>query len=193
MGVGRNQDGLAEASLAFENDPLSAYATTVLSLALATVRGFDEAVLQGQNAVQQDPESFLATWELACAYHWKGQHEEAIAILEPLWANSGHNWVALALVPAYMRAGREDRARSLYESLMDRYRREYVQPFVLAVSAAAVGEHEAAIRFCEAAIDGRDMLFARFSRWWPDFERVRADGRYDDTLVRFNSRERTAR
>ena len=112
-------------------------------------------------------------------------------MFEPLWANSGHNWVTLGLVPAYMRAGREDRARSLYESLVDRQAREYVQPFVLALSATAVGEHEAAIRFCEAAIEGRDMLFALFNRWWPDFERVRADRRYDDILVRFNSRERT--
>jgi eukaryotic-like serine/threonine-protein kinase len=190
-GVGRDQDGLAEAWLAFENDSLSAYATTVLSLALATVQRFDEAVVQGRNAVQHDPESFLAKWELACAYHWNGQHEEAIAIFEPLWANSGHNWVALGLVPAYMRSGREDQARSLYESLVDRHAREYVQPFVLAVGATAVGDHEAAIRFCEVAIDGRDMLFALFNRWWPDFERVRADRRYDDILVRFNSRDRT--
>jgi len=43
-GVGRDQDGLAEARLAFENDPLSAYATTVLSLALATVKRHEEAV-----------------------------------------------------------------------------------------------------------------------------------------------------
>jgi tetratricopeptide (TPR) repeat protein len=153
-GVGRDQDGLAEAERAFENDPLSAYATTVLSLALATVKRRDEAVRQAQNAVQQDPESFLAKWELACAYHWNCQHEKAIAIFEPLWANSGHNWVTLGLVPAYMRAGGEDRARSLYESLVDRHAREYVQPFVLALSATAVGEHEAAIRFCEAAIEG---------------------------------------
>jgi tetratricopeptide (TPR) repeat protein len=191
-GVGRDQDGLAEARRAVEDDPLSAYATTVLSLALATVQRFDEAVLQAHNAVLHDPDSFLAKWELACAYHWKGQYEEAIAIFEPLWANSGHNWVALGLIPAYMRAGCQDRARSLYESLVDRDRREYIQPFVLAVSATAVGDHEAAIRFCETAIDGRDMLFAIFSRWWPDFERVRADRRYDDILVRFNSRERTA-
>ncbi len=191
-GVGRDQDGLAEAQRAVEDDPLSAYATTVLSLALATVQRFDEAVLQAHNAVLHDPDSFLAKWELACAYHWNGQHGEAIAIFEALWANSGHNWVALGLVPAYMRAGCQDRARSLYESLVDRDRREYVQPFVLAVSATAVGDHEAAMRFCEAAIDGRDMLFAIFSRWWPDFERVRADRRYDDILVRFNSRERTA-
>ena len=190
-GVGRDQDGLAEAWLAFENDPLSAYATTVLSLALATVQRFDDAVVQGHNAVQHDPDSFLAKWELAFAYHWKGQHEEAIRMFEPLWANSGHNWVALGLVPAYMRAGREDRARSLYASLVDRDAREYVQPFVLAVSATAVGDQEAAIRFCEAAIEGRDMLFALFGRWWPDFERIRADPRYDDLLVRFNARRGT--
>ena len=73
---------------------------------------------------------------------------------------------------------------------MNRDAREYVQPFVLALSATAVGEHEAAIRYCEAAIEGGDMLFALFNRWWPDFEHVRADRRYDDILVRFNSRER---
>jgi hypothetical protein len=32
------------------------------------------------------------------------------------------------------------------------------------------------------------MLFALFGRWWPDFERVRADRRYADLLARFNSR-----
>ena len=103
-GVGRYQDGLAEAWLAFEADPLSAYATTVLSLALATVQRFDEAVLQARNAVQHDPESFLAQWELGLAYHWNAQHEEAIAVLEPLWANSGHNWVAHGTRPR-VRAG----------------------------------------------------------------------------------------
>ena len=59
-GVGRFEDGLAETWRAFEADPLSAYATTVLSFALATVQRFDEAVLQARTAVQQDPESFLA-------------------------------------------------------------------------------------------------------------------------------------
>src|SRR4029079_16993416 len=34
-GVGRDQDGLAEAWLAFETDPLSAYATPCISLRLA--------------------------------------------------------------------------------------------------------------------------------------------------------------
>ncbi len=190
-GVGRYQDGLAEAWLAFEADPLSAYATTVLSLGLAAAQRFGEAVHHARNAVHHDPQSFLAQWVLGLVYHWNAQHEDAIAILEPLWASSGHNWVALGLVPACVRAGRKDQARNVYQSLLDREAREYVQPFALAVTATALGEHDAAIGFCEAAIKGRDMLFALMHRWWPDFEPVRADRRYPDIVVRFNSRGRT--
>ena len=188
-GVGRNDDGLAEAWRAFEADPLSSYVTTVVSFALAAVKRFDEAVLQARNAVQHDPQSFLAQWELGLAYHWNSQHAEAVAVLEPLWAaDSGHNWVGMGLVPAYVRAGHVDQARRVYESLLARQAREYVQPFVLAVSATALGDDEAAIGFCEAAIDGRDTLFALMNRWWPDFAPVRADLRYTDILARFNSR-----
>jgi hypothetical protein len=61
---------------------------------------------------------------------------------------------------------------------------------VLAVGATAVGDQEAAIRFCDAAIEGRDLLFALFNRWWPDFAPVRANRCYEDILGRFNSRER---
>ena len=190
-GVGRYEDGLTEARLALDADPLSAYARTVLALALATMQRFDEAVLQARNAVQQDPESFLAQWTLGMAYHWNTQPEDAIELLEPLWAKTGHIWVALGLVPAYAQAGLEDKARKLHQSLLARHACEYVQPFVLAVSATSVGDLEAGIGFCEAAIEGRDMLFALFNRWWPDFERVRADARYDEIIVRFNARGRT--
>ena len=191
-GVGRYQDGLTEARLAFEADPLSAYARTVLSLALATVQRFDEAVHQARNAKQQDPESFLAEWTLGLAHHWNAQPEDAIELLEPLWARTGHNWVAMGLVPAYVQAGLEGQAQKLHQSMLARHAREYVQPFVLAVSATSLGDLEAALGFCEAAIEGRDMLFALFNRWWPDFERVRADRRYDEILVRFNLRSARA-
>jgi tetratricopeptide (TPR) repeat protein len=147
-------------------------------------------VLEARSALQQDPDSFLSKWTLGFAYHWNGQYEEAIAVFEPLWASSGHYWVAMGLVPAYMRVGREEQARHLYESLVARQTREYIQPFVLAVSAAAIGDLDAAIGFCEAAVDGRDMLFALVNRWWPDFEPVRADSDYRNILVRFDSRER---
>ena len=54
-GVGRIDEGLREAWRAFESDPLSGYATMVLSFALATADRFEEAVAHARTAVQYDP------------------------------------------------------------------------------------------------------------------------------------------
>ena len=35
------------------------------------------------------------------------------------------------------------------------------------------GNHDAAIAFCEDAIEDVDMLFALFNQWLPDFEAIR--------------------
>ena len=63
-------------------------------------------------------------------------------------------------------------------------------PFVLAVCASALGDREAAISFCEDAVEARDMLFALFHLWLPDFEPVRADPRFPDVQARFNAQGR---
>ena len=189
-GVGRLEQGLAETQRASDADPLSSYASMVLSFGLATVQRFDEAVLRARTAVQQDPESFVAAWELGLAYHWNRQHHEAIGVLEPLWVDSGHNWVAVGLAPTYVEAGRRDKARALFEALIARRAKEYVPPFVLAVSSAALRDIDAAIAYSEEAVESRDMLFALFHRWLPDFAVVRADPRFPPILARFNARGR---
>jgi hypothetical protein len=52
------------------------------------------------------------------------------------------------------------------------------------------GDLDAAIQFCERAMDERDMLFALFQRWLPDFEPVRNDSRFAAILGRFNAQRR---
>jgi serine/threonine-protein kinase len=189
-GVGRLDEGLAEVQRAHEADPLSGYATSVLSFALASVRRFPEALARARTAIEQDPESFLVQWELGLTHHWNHQYEEAIAVFEPLWADTGHNWVALGLAPTYAKSGRPEDARTIYDALMARRSQEYVPPFVLAVCLSALGEHEAAIAACEEAIACRDMLFALFYRWLPDIESVRVDARFPDIVERFNASRR---
>lgn len=93
----------------------------------------------------------------------------------------------MGLVPACVRAGRAEQALGVYEQLLTRQVVEYVQPFVLAVCASALGEVEAALAHCESAVAGRDLLFALLHRWWPDFEPVRSDRRGAGIIDRFNS------
>jgi len=54
------------------------------------------------------------------------------------------------------------------------------------VSLAQTSCRFLAIAYCEAAIEGRDTVFALFHSWFPDFELVRTDPRFPDILTRFN-------
>ena len=189
--VGRLRDGLAESQRAIEDDPLSSYAWTVWSFALATVQRYEEAVRAAETAVEHDPESYLAQWELGLAYHWNQQYDQAIATLEPLWTQTGgHGWIILGLVPAFVRTGRVDDARRVFDGLLDPANDAYVPAFNLALCASVLGDHERAIAFCEKSIETHDMLFGLFSRWLPDFDAVRNDRRFPDIVARFNARRR---
>ena len=187
--VSRLDEGLAQARQAFESDPLSAYATMVLSFALGTVGRAEPALGYAKTAVEQDPQSFVGRFELAIAFRWNGQYGQELSLLERLSAESPHNtWVAFRLVSTYARVGRLDEARAIYDGLLARRAQEYVPPFVLAACETALGDHEGAIASCAAAVDARDMVLALFHSWMPDFEAVRADPRFADLMQRFNAR-----
>jgi serine/threonine-protein kinase len=187
-GLLRSEDGLAELWRAFDVDPLSSYTSAGLSFALAGVKRFGEAIVQARSAVERDPDSFVARCALGMAYQWNGQHDECIAVLEPLYQKTSHTWPSLSLVPSYLKVARLEDAQKIYTAFLDRQTREYVPPFILALSAGALGDMDAAFRHCNEAIEERDLQFAAWHAWWPDFEAVRRDPRFADIRRRFNAR-----
>ena len=88
-----------------------------------------------------------------------GNTTEALSVLEALWAELPDNiWLTLQIVPTYAKVGRLEEARAIYDGLLARRAQEYVPPFVLAVCETALGDHEAAIASCVAAVEARDVL-----------------------------------
>ena len=187
-GVLRSEAALVELRRALAADPLSAYVSAVLSFGLSGVKRFDEAILQARAGIELDPESFVARMALGMACHWKGEHGDAITVLEPTYASTRHMWPLTVLAFAYMKAGLEGRTEAIYESLLDRQTREYVPPFVLALCASALGNVEAAYRHCDQAVEEGDVQFAAWFEWWPDLEAVRCDPRFAEIRRRFNAR-----
>jgi serine/threonine-protein kinase len=189
--VARLDDGLAQVWQAFRADPLSAYATAVVSFALGTASRAQEAVEYAKAAVAQDPPSFLPRWMLAFAYRFNGQYEEALAVIETLWVESPNTWAAIQIVPTCAKLGRADRARGIYEELRARSTHAYVSPFALAICASGLGDHEDALAFSTAAVDSRDVLLALLHSWIPDLDQLRADPEFTRLVNRFNSRARS--
>lgn len=188
--AGRFDEGLEHAWHAYEADPLSSYATTVASFALAGVGRYDDALAYARMAVEQDPHAFLGRWELVFAYRWCGLHEEAAAAAEQLWASSPSIWALLQVVPTYARVGRLADARQIFEQALERSEREYVPPFALAICANGLGDHETAIAFSARAAEERDVLLPAFQAWVPGIESLRADPRFVAIRERLDQRAR---
>jgi hypothetical protein len=67
--------------------------------------------------------------------------------------------------------------------LMARAAREYVSPFLLALSAAAAGETGDSMRFAHLAYEIRDPQLSVFGKYWPGTKRLREDPSFNKILA----------
>ncbi len=161
--TGRLTDGIAQAKLALECDPLSSYAHTLLGFTCWYAAKHAEAIEACERAVELDSESFLARWCQHLALHLAGRTEDALAVGEQVLAMSGrHPWAVMSLAVILGDCGRTADAEALYAELMARSRRGYIQPVTLAGAAAAAGLEDEAIRHATQAFKMREP----FCRIW---------------------------
>ncbi len=97
-----------------------------------------------------------------------------------------HVWALASLVMTYAAWGKAAEAGALYRELEVRCTREYVQPSMLAPSAAAVGAMDRAVEIAQRALDEKDPLFVMLARSWPGYDRLRSDSRFLDIVSRLN-------
>jgi tetratricopeptide (TPR) repeat protein len=124
---------------------------------------------------------------LGNACHWSGRFDEAVHAYERLLSMSGrHPWALVGLAAAYATMGRDAEAKGLHAELLAQRGNRYVQPTMLAMSASAAGDHEAAIGFCRQCVPERDALFGIFKQLFVDLDGVRADPRFEGIVSQFD-------
>ncbi|HEX9799020.1 MAG TPA: hypothetical protein VGC00_02510, partial [Thermoanaerobaculia bacterium] len=135
-------------------DPLDSNAQRYLGIQLGHLRRYDEAIhhLLEANRLAPAGES-PGDWTLGRLYPYVGRATEAVKIAE-LRVERSHasptalrNW-RLLLGWAYARAGRSEQGRQLLTELESGAGSLTVQ-YLMAVVAAALGEHERALRHLE--------------------------------------------
>jgi TolB-like protein/Tfp pilus assembly protein PilF len=176
---GRLDEGVAQAKLALESDPLSAYANALFGFTSSMAGRYVEGVQISERAVQLDPESFIVRWCHRVTLYFSRGFEEAVAVGELAAAMSGrHPWVMGTLAAALADWGKPSEAEAIYAELTGRARRSYVPPSVLALTAAAAGNPGQAICHAREAFEIRDPMSQFFlSRLHPTSARLLADPR----------------
>jgi adenylate cyclase len=154
---GRLAEGVAQAKLALESDPLSSYTHTIYSLTSGNAGKHAEAIQASRRAVELDSESYLARGSLFLVLHLGGLFEESVAVSEAALAMSGrHSWSMAVLAVVFADWGRPADADAIHAEMVARARRQYVPPALLAVSASAAGSENEAIRHAQEALEIRD-------------------------------------
>jgi serine/threonine protein kinase/tetratricopeptide (TPR) repeat protein len=178
---GRIEEGVAEARLALESDPLSSYAMTMHALTLIMAGRNVEAITSAQKAIEADPDSNIAVWSLGQAFAWSGKTDEALHTHQRAAAKAQSAFSLTPLVSAFARAGRPVDALAVHEELTARATRDYVPPAFLAMTAAAAGLPDDALAYAENAWKMRDP-FLYFARFYPDYEWHRGQPRFQTIL-----------
>jgi len=105
------------------------------------------------------------------------QYKKAI----PLSGNSPDEPATLAL--AYAKSGKRKQALEVLEDLKKRSERSYVPPTLMALTYAALGEQNDALKWLNKAFQDRDGILP-FSKVDPMFEDLRSDPKYAEVLSR---------
>jgi serine/threonine protein kinase/Flp pilus assembly protein TadD len=182
---GRIEEGLVEARRAVEGDPLSAYAASILALALVPAGHSAEALDSARLATQRDPDALVTHWIHGLVAHWSGSAKEAIAAFERASVVSGrHPYTLSHCALAHRTLGNMAEARALHEELKALSSKAYVSNGVLLVSALAVGDFDAAMDYALQACDEREPIVILYSRTFPDLQPLREDPRFAEVMRR---------
>ena len=178
IATGRSDEALAESRRAIELDPLSLVINTGFGSRLYLARRFDEAIAQCRKTLELDPAYGGARRCLALAYTERGAHEQAVRELERDGSGSTQTPSALAdLGYVYARAGRSKDAHKVITELTNRFSREYVPPYALALVHAGLGENGRALEWLERAGEERSPRLV-FLSVEPAFDGLRGDPRF---------------
>jgi tetratricopeptide (TPR) repeat protein len=109
------EEGVAQAKLAQESDPLSSYANTVVGFTCLLAGKHAEALQACERAVGLDPESYLGRWCHHMALHLNERFEEAVAAGELALAMSGrHPWAIATLAATFADWGKPADSEAVY-------------------------------------------------------------------------------
>jgi len=180
--IGRPQDGIAQARLAVQLDPLSPAPKTALGWTLYMARQYPAAAEQSRQAIEVFPSYGQAYANLGIAYAAAGRYADAADVLEKGIRLAGSAPALFALL-AHVRAlaGDSKYARELIE----KWKSRQVTPIAMALLYTDIGDKDHAITWLERGVEQRSMYIDEL-KVEPMFDQLHSDPRFTALLRKMN-------
>ncbi|HZD30739.1 MAG TPA: hypothetical protein VE779_03675, partial [Candidatus Angelobacter sp.] len=181
--IGRYDEGLAEARLAEDLDPLSVRSSVAAERVLMRSRRFEEFLKQAEQSRKLDPDSVITTIHLGIVYENLGRFEDAIHQIET-HPNAVDPPESAATAAKRLRQGlREEGPKGYWRATLQNITEYDTDDHrMLAHAYFMLGDNEAGLRELELAVKDRDPA-VRFdlknTPWW---DSVRSDPRFQQLL-----------
>ncbi|HEY7636976.1 MAG TPA: FlgO family outer membrane protein [Gemmatimonadales bacterium] len=154
----RFDEAIAQLGHAVELDPLSLELQSNRALLDYFAGRYDAAESRLKEVLKSDSADVLARWGLALVAEQQGKLNAAIAMLEPISANSNNRKASLG--HAYAVAGKTAKARTVLAALHEAAVKSYVPSYWFALVHAGLGERDQALRYLERAYEERSTVLA---------------------------------
>ena len=185
--VGRHDEAIAEMQRARRLNPLSPMINIDVGWAFYFGREYDQAIEQLQTTQVLFPAEWDTYHHLGMAQIQKGALREAVLTLErgASLATTQNPMMQGMLGYAYAIAGKKVAALTIAKELEQARSERYVQPYLIAIIYAGLGDEARAFHWLETGLDERD--------WWlpfigiePAFDSLRQHPRFISLLHRMN-------
>lgn len=151
----RKEEAKAQILEARKLDPISPFLAALAAATFYNLRDYDNSIKQAREAVELDPDLWLANAFLGLALQKKGDLDGAIKVLEHARTVNDSPTILEMLGGVYAEAGRTEDAKKIVDAMIQRNSQNYVCPYEIATTLVALQEKEAALHWLKKSIEAR--------------------------------------
>ena len=173
--------------IAIELEPLNSICYGMYAPILHAQGKFHETISVCRRGTELDPYAFTCNLYEGLANIFLGNYNKGLEIFEKFMVLSNkHPFVAGALCITYCLMGEYEKAKYIYDDLVERSKTMYITYTMIGVSAGHLGYIDKAFEYFEKGREARDpiILSLRFEHWMPS--KVKEDPRFDEFIRKFN-------
>ena len=174
---GKYEAALEHASASLRTDPSSLFFRSFRVQVLQFARRFEKALAEAEDILQEHPESMVGLLNYGTTLINVGQFEQALPVLEHLYALFQAPMALAALVAVRQHLAQFSEVEALLSRLQEMRRMNTCPPMLLAYAYAAAHDRERAFEWLETALLERDHRFPLLCGRSP-FDGLRSESRF---------------